>query len=514
MHGPNAEIEKDYRCTLQNATNICNRPQAASIPSWVKPKSLKRKAPEGDSLHHRPLKRTRISYDDIRLGTSAQQCTSAAYRMHVCLISIEDANMTLHYYDSMGSIRSVPFNIVRQSEDLLLVMWAMCNQLRTQAGFNPFESNTAGEWKENQFTFEDLDTKEERVFTAIDGPLFSSEELLGRRTLVLPVTDVFERILVLKFAWVLRDGSVPETELIKKILRLAPEIRKHLPDLHFSRLYDSDMDLCLPRFSLSHLEDEQEYSWRRDLLTTVTTRYYHLWKVRNLQEFKKIFIEIVECHHIAHKKGRVLHRDISWTNLMFDRVDDIPIGMLNDWDNSAHVDENGNIMAIPGMHESARGTFVFMAVDLLRNKNQKHFYRHDLESFFYVLVWAAVHFNLKEGTRSQLAHPVLSGWVAGDEEAWKTKMTFLKDFEAGETVFNVMGEDFDELNVTWILDLREMFADGYSAREEHPRANGRCALGKSLCVRNSRIKRLDTVFDEKTLGGHVTFEKFMAILKG
>lgn len=286
MHS-SVEIEKDYKNTLRDATNMCNRLRSKSTPSRAKHRSSKRKAPEDGLLHHRPLKRIRVSCDDIRLGALAQQCTVATYRIHVCLMSLQGADMTLHYYDPMGSIRSVPFNIIKRSEDLLLVIWAMCNRLRTQAGFNPFQYNTAGEWKESQFVFDDCDTKEEHVSVATDEPLFISGELLGRRTLVLPVTDALGRILVLKLAWILCDSSVPETELIKEILRSAPEIRKHLPDLQFSRVYDSDTDLHLPRFALPPLEDEREYCWKRDLLITVTTRYHHLWTARSLQEFNR-----------------------------------------------------------------------------------------------------------------------------------------------------------------------------------------------------------------------------------
>ncbi len=137
MHS-SIEIEKDYKNTLRDATNMCNRLRSKSTPSRAKPRSSRRKAPEDDLLHHRPLKRIRVSCDDIRLGALAQQCTVATYRMYVCLMSLQGADMTLHYYDP----------IIKRSEDLL-VIWAMCNRLRTQAGFNPFQYNTAGEWKES-----------------------------------------------------------------------------------------------------------------------------------------------------------------------------------------------------------------------------------------------------------------------------------------------------------------------------------------------------------------------------
>ncbi|KAK0497494.1 hypothetical protein EDD18DRAFT_1462276, partial [Armillaria luteobubalina] len=123
VHGT-LEIEKDHKTTLRDATNVCNRLRSKTTPSWANPRSSTHKALENDLLHHHPLKRIRISSDDISLGGLAQQCTSATYRMHVCLMSLQGADMTLHYYDSMGSIRSVPFNIIKRSEDLFLVIWA------------------------------------------------------------------------------------------------------------------------------------------------------------------------------------------------------------------------------------------------------------------------------------------------------------------------------------------------------------------------------------------------------
>lgn len=61
--------------------------------------------------------------------------------------------------------------------------------------------------------------------------------------------------------------------------------------------------------------------------------------------------------------------------------------VLNDWDLAIDV-------TVPQMHTGFEitGTVPFMAIDrltpaALRGEVQ-HFYRHDLESFFYILVWA------------------------------------------------------------------------------------------------------------------------------
>lgn len=69
------------------------------------------------------------------------------------------------------------------------------------------------------------------------------------------------------------------------------------------------------------------------------------------------------------------------------------MGVLNDYDRSSLANAQGR-------HGSERtGTIPFMALDLLTEKVQRgevqYLYRHDLESFLWVLVWGA--FRYKDG---------------------------------------------------------------------------------------------------------------------
>ena len=46
------------------------------------------------------------------------------------------------------------------------------------------------------------------------------------------------------------------------------------------------------------------------------------------------------------------------------------------------------------------GTIQFMASDLVIEGLPVHLYRHDSELFFYILVWVAVHFDIKNKKRA------------------------------------------------------------------------------------------------------------------
>ncbi|KAG5964261.1 hypothetical protein E4U56_002337, partial [Claviceps arundinis] len=97
--------------------------------------------------------------------------------------------------------------------------------------------------------------------------------------------------------------------------------------------------------------------------------------------------ELLECerdairaHRSLYLKGKILHRDISPHNIIITRpaTADGFKGMLIDLDMACTrgSDQDGTSHAV--------GTLPFMAVEVLLKIN--HTYRHDVESFFYVLL--------------------------------------------------------------------------------------------------------------------------------
>ncbi|KAG5964263.1 hypothetical protein E4U56_002339 [Claviceps arundinis] len=107
---------------------------------------------------------------------------------------------------------------------------------------------------------------------------------------------------------------------------------------------------------------------------------------REISDFRSIK-ELLECerdairaHRSLYLKGKILHRDISPHNIIITRpaTADGFKGMLIDLDMACTrgSDQDGASHAV--------GTLPFMAVEVLLKIN--HTYRHDVESFFYVLL--------------------------------------------------------------------------------------------------------------------------------
>jgi len=144
------------------------------------------------------------------------------------------------------------------------------------------------------------------------------------------------------------------------------------------------------------------------------------------------------------------------------------------------------------------GTAAFRALDLLReDPTQQVLYRHDLESFLYALVWLVTHYE--DG------HPVVppymdvSGWCLGEGRHQSDVYDAKKAFLADPTSQGLSCEH--ELARTWLPRLCQMFHTGYTARDvirEHP----------------APANSVTASFDIETLGGHVTYEKFMEVLTG
>ncbi|KAJ8487171.1 hypothetical protein ONZ45_g14434 [Pleurotus djamor] len=176
-----------------------------------------------------------------------------------------------------------------------------------------------------------------------------------------------------------------------------------------------------------------------------------------------------------------------------------PIGILGDWDLSA-VLENG---VVPRSAEKTRvGTQPFMAIDLLAEIPPPHLYRHDLESFLWILLWAMVNYDLKGHRCIPADHP-LSAWESDMMSNSSSKhiiATHIKDLHA---IAEKVQPAFQPLVAEWLNPLVDMFADGFFAQEVNARF---------LARHQSSVSFEKPEFANETLGGHVTFKKFMDII--
>ena len=157
-------------------------------------------------------------------------------------------------------------------------------------------------------------------------------------------------------------------------------------------------------------------------------------------------------------------------------------GVLIDLDLAILV--NGDV---PLQHRpTIAGTLPFLSVDYLSDPPpRRHLYRHDLESFLFVLGWILARFN-EEGVE-----------INPDElDAWYTQpRTHMRNGKYGffSWPFGSPASRFPSLQKSWVRELGQLFQHGYGIWHD-----------------NLDVK----TFDEETLGGHVTYDSFLKILLG
>ncbi|OBT40386.1 hypothetical protein VE00_10085 [Pseudogymnoascus sp. WSF 3629] len=110
--------------------------------------------------------------------------------------------------------------------------------------------------------------------------------------------------------------------------------------------------------------------------------------------------------------GKILHRDISENNIIITEAASKgePTGRLIDLDLAKELD------SVPSGASHRTGTMQFMAIEVLHGKG--HTYRHDLESFFYVLIWMCIrygHVDMDDGQarKSRQLTSALRDWYTG-----------------------------------------------------------------------------------------------------
>ncbi|KAI0818189.1 FunK1 protein kinase [Xylaria sp. FL0064] len=132
-------------------------------------------------------------------------------------------------------------------------------------------------------------------------------------------------------------------------------------------------------------EDTEDYFQNRILACIVTSPVG-----RSLQTFQSplellyVFRDAIECHQSLYCDAGILHQDISPGNMIIldEKRGDKPKGILIDLDSAIKLDDEEE------MELGITGTRPFMAIGVL--KGERHTYRHDLESFLYVLLWTII----------------------------------------------------------------------------------------------------------------------------
>ncbi|KAI4517820.1 hypothetical protein K525DRAFT_273255 [Schizophyllum commune Loenen D] len=126
-----------------------------------------------------------------------------------------------------------------------------------------------------------------------------------------------------------------------------------------------------------------------------------LWKFKSSKHMMQILHDAFTCHRQAVQRCRILHRDISAWNILWDETSGR--GILSDWDQCARMpplvgpfelDPSINMMAeLPpsdGRRPERTGTWAFVSTLSLNHRHKLHDVQDDLESFFWVAVFMII----------------------------------------------------------------------------------------------------------------------------
>ncbi|KAF8166029.1 hypothetical protein B0H34DRAFT_260339 [Crassisporium funariophilum] len=447
----------------------------------------------------------KVTPDQVQLAIYALECLDASTRHYASGVFIDRFKVSLWYYDRSCVISSVSFDFHSNPEQLALVLYALSACDDKHAGFDPLLvlPATRSPRPEDHLHWQDivdaeidlrtLNPSSERGRFRLEDTLFAYRGLMGRGTMVYQVTPLIDGLKdcnseALKISWPPLTRPLEADTIQRLHERLQPQWREHIPEVTFSATQTAEQ-LNLPRVEL--LKTNPIDKFEDQLLHALAMKLYgKLWDVGSVEAFQGVFVDCVECHYHAYVDAKVLHRDLSENNLMFKRGDAGTVkGILNDWDMASYVEANNEIPLSTATHRT--GTIPFMAHDLLADDDPPpHLFRHDLESFYYILVWAALHYDFS-GKRRLPIVPAVKNWDASTfETARNDKKVFISHKRERNQVFGNVPLEHEAL-LPWLTSVGVLFHKGYMSEQQDSESPG---------------------WDNNTLGGHITFHNFMAAL--
>ena len=184
-------------------------------------------------------------------------------------------------------------------------------------------------------------------------------------------------------------------------------------------------------------------------------------------------------------------------------------GVLSDWDSGCNKETEGEY----DRDEMYVGRRAFISKDLHIRKSLTHYERYDFESLLYSLYWISVFYSQGKSRPERevsMAGKYWKKWNSyEDEDIFSAKTTFI----SSRMDENYLSSFFLPLDECWIDPIRDLFCDGYRAQIKYEKRKlyigslENRAEGKEASSRSPQ-----TIFNDETLGGHVTFEKIYNIL--
>lgn len=212
---------------------------------------------------------------------------------------------------------------------------------------------------------------------------------------------------------------------------------------------------------------ESTYASRNFGCLAVSPAGRGLLEFESITELLGVLRDAIRGHRSLLEKGQILHRDISENNIIITDPKKTKgfLGILIDEDLAKLVDSERS----GARHKT--GTRQFIAIGVLRG-GLIHTYRHDLESFFYVLLWVCAYRAWDIGFRCWRAdrpeESRLKRWYKGTfEEIADAKMLHMR-VDALEFILHEFPLSFDCVKPLCRRIRSLLFLNGESLRIETP----------------------------------------------
>lgn len=332
--------------------------------------------------------------------------------------------MRVWRYDRIGGLASENFDINAEGKKFVKVMLGFLSFSESELGFDP-TIEKKGDVCFIKIKREDQETEETII---LEKPIRQTASIVGRSTSCWAAhlkEDPAKRFIV-KDTWQLPE-SVDEGELLKKARNSGIEnIAKYYH--HYRVQVDGKFDDVLKNirsgfkpkwsgaiskrvvFTKNDEHDTKVAGHKRkrgsiprrpaiSIRAFQTNRIHHrmiistigkpLHKIESLENLLKALKCCIECHE-SLVKIHIWHRDITIYNLLC-ADDEEYKGFLIDLDAAMEIDPE-NPSKATGAAEATTAR-AFMAIKSLRGTKYRYTPSHDLESFFWVLLWLCLHYN-------------------------------------------------------------------------------------------------------------------------
>jgi serine/threonine protein kinase len=359
---------------------------------------------------------------------AAELFAAHTVRQSVFTYVVENDMIYLWYFDRQDAIQCSGINYVQDLPRFMVLLLAIQRMSFTEWGYNRVFEPKPGSSAEVQVPDEDIG-EVDLAFDLKSDMRTTHFGLRGRATTVFPVKSKKlsalvptlphhnphnpTNELVAKLYWP-EEERESEAEILRKVYEIADKdeegkVKYHVPEMVWSHKFE-DTSTANIRMALG-LKDAERGS--RVLYIIVFRKLDPITKLKG-RKFLSAWWHIVVCHYTLWGTN-VHHRDISPSNLMvYKTLDGRYIGVLNDFDLSSTRDSPSG--------QERTGTVPFMAIELLTKEategKVKHLYRHDAESFLWVLTWVSLRY--KNGHLLRKGRP-LDEWLKVDINTCREK---------------------------------------------------------------------------------------------